>query len=344
MSVVMRAVTVLAGVFFAISAPASARIVKCGEVIKADTRVDNDLRCPTPVALKIGAHGVDVDLHGHTIEAIEYHDEGVVRDNGTALQNLGYDDVSIANGTLISPQLLGQGLTATDADRLTLRSLVVRGYGSVAVKGDRARIFDVATRGFGSTIRSDGATISRLTSETELDVFGQKVRVTNSELRSLTVFHLDDSVLQRNDVTWGLRVIGNRNAVRHNRGSGHWSLMDGGGNSVRGNRITRGSLSLAPGFSGSLVRDNTVSGAGPGSDVGGIRVAAGAMNNVLLSNTASGSADDGISVDEPTTTLTANRAFGNADFGIKAVAGVVDGGGNRAWGNGNPLQCLNVQC
>jgi parallel beta-helix repeat protein len=120
--------------------------------------------------------------------------------------------------------------------------------------------------------------------------------------------------------------------------------MDGGGNSVRGNRITRGSLSLAPGFSGSLVRDNTVSGAGPGSDVGGIRVAAGAMNNVLLSNTASGSADDGISVDEPTTTLTANRAFGNADFGIKAVAGVVDGGGNRAWGNGNPLQCLNVQC
>jgi parallel beta-helix repeat protein len=68
------------------------------------------------------------------------------------------------------------------------------------------------------------------------------------------------------------------------------------------------------------------------------------MNNVLLSNTASGSADNGISVDEPTTTLTANRAFRNADFGIKAVTGVVDGGGNRAWGNGNPLQCLNVQC
>lgn len=296
------------------------------------------------MALEIGAHGVDIDLRGHTIEAIEYRDEVGVHDNGTALRNLGYDDVSVANGNLIGPQLLGSGLTATDADRLTLRSLVVRGYGSLTVIGDGARIFDVATRGFGSYIRSNGGTIKRLTTETELDVFGQNVRVTKSELRSLTIFHLDDSVLQRNEVTWGLSVIGNRNSVLHNRGSGLWSLTDGGGNRVRGNRITRGSLSLAPGFSRGLVRDNTVSGAGPGSDVGGIRVAAGAMNNVLLSNTASGSADDGISVDEPTTTLTANRAFGNADFGIQAVAGVVDGGGNSAWGNGNPLQCLNVQC
>ena len=69
----------------------------------------------------------------------------------------------------------------------------------------------------------------------------------------------------------------------------------------------------------------------------GIFVAAGAADNVLVANSASGAG-------EPSTTLTGNRAFGNADLGIEAVAGVIDGGGNRAWANGNPLQCLNVQC
>ena len=113
---------------------------------------------------------------------------------------------------------------------------------------------------------------------------------------------------------------------------------------MRRNRIPRG-LVLVSGSSGNLIRDNSVSaGAGVFELSDGIFVAAGAANNVLLANSASASGDDGIDVEEPSTTLTGNRAFGNADLGIEAVEGVIDGGGNRAWDNGNPLQCLNVDC
>ena len=122
----------------------------------------------------------------------------------------------------------------------------------------------------------------------------------------------------------------------------------GTGNTVRGNRL-RGlvlgySTFSGTGFSGNLIKDNSVSGGAAFPEHDGILVEAGATDNVLVGNTASGNADDGIDVEEPSTTLAGNRAFGNADLGIEAVTGVIDGGGNRAWNNGNPLQCLNVRC
>ena len=55
------------------------------------------------------------------------------------------------------------------------------------------------------------------------------------------------------------------------------------------------------------------------------------------------SGDDGIDVENASTTLVANRANENGDLGIEAVPGV-QAHGNHAFGNGNPLQCLNVKC
>ena len=115
MSVVVRVWIVLAAVVLALPAAASARVVQCGEVITVDTRVDNDLACPTPVALEIGANGVDLELRGHVIEAVEYVDEnGSTNDGGVGLLVPGNDDVSVANGTVIGPGSLGTGLRATE--------------------------------------------------------------------------------------------------------------------------------------------------------------------------------------------------------------------------------------
>jgi parallel beta-helix repeat protein len=325
------------------TAPALARVVQCGEVLTVDTRVDNDLVCPTPVALEIGADGVDVDLQGHTIEAVTFWDEnGNIYEEGEGLRTDGYDDVSVENGTLIGNGSLGFGLRAFGAERLSLRRLSISGYASLYVSGGGARIVDVTARGFGTNISSSGATIDGLTAYTELDVFGQAVEVTDGDFRSFSGFHVDDSSLHHNLLTEAF-FSGNGNSILRNQG-GFWFMVGGGGNTVRGNRIPLG-LSLSAGFSGNLIRNNVVSsGHAWYSLPDGIFVAAGAADNVLLSNSASGSADDGIDVEEPSTTLAGNRAFGNGDFGIEAVVGVIDGGGNRAWDNGNPLQCLNVDC
>ena len=61
-------------------------------------------------------------------------------------------------------------------------------------------------------------------------------------------------------------------------------------------------------------------------------------------NVVTGSADDGIDVESPSTTLRGNVAADNDDLGIEAVPDVTDGGKNRAFANGDPLQCTNVQC
>ena len=343
MSVVVRVCLLVGGVVLFLPAPASARVVECGEVITVDTRVDNDLVCPTPVALEIGAHGVDLDLGGHTIEAVGFVDEtGSTYEEGEGLRIFGYDDVSVANGTVIGHESLGYGLRASQAERLSLRRLVTSGYGSLIVSGDAARIVDVTARGFAAVINSSGATIERLTAYTELDVIGQAVEVTRGDFRSFVGFHVDGSSLRRNVLTEGWSISGSGNSVLRNQGGG-WFLSAGGGNTVRSNRITDG-LVLNAGFSGNLIRGNIVSGGSGFPESDGIFVAAGAADNVLVANSASGSADDGIDVEDPSTTLARNRAFGNADFGIEAVPGVIDGGGNRAWDNGNPLQCLNVAC
>lgn len=343
MSAAVRLLLGVAAIALALPATASAQVVECGDVITVDTRLEHDLVCPTPVALEIGAHGVDLDLAGHTVEAVAFLDEsGITYEEGIGLLNLGFDDVTVTNGSIIGHESLGYGVRAVDADRLSLRRVSTSGYGSLIVSGDAVRLRAVEAHGFASTITSDGARIDGLTTDTELDVYGQAVDVRNGNFTNFAFFHLDGSSVRDNAINDG-HLDGSGNAILDNVADS-WFLGDGGGNLVRGNRITR-HLSLNAGFSGNLVSRNVVGTVGapfPAADA--ISVAAGATGNVLLANTATGAVDDGIDVEEPTTTLIRNRAFGNGDFGIEAVTGVIDGGGNRAWDNGNPLQCLNVDC
>jgi parallel beta-helix repeat protein len=96
--------------------------------------------------------------------------------------------------------------------------------------------------------------------------------------------------------------------------------------------------------SGNVFRDNIVHAAGAdGIAIDGER-AGPVLDTLLEGNLVTGAKDDGIDVDNPSTTLTGNLALHNGDLGIEAVVGVTDGGRNHAAGNGNPAQCINITC
>jgi hypothetical protein len=166
----------------------------------------------------------------------------------------------VANGTVIGDSALGYGVRATGADRLSLSRVTTSGYASLHVNGDAVRIVEVTARGFDTSIISNGATIDRLTTTTDLGVSGHAVEVTNGDFRSGAGFRVDDSSLRDNLLDgWGMR--GDGNSIVGNQGDGG-SFRAGTGNSVRGNRFAR--LVLEAGFSGNLIEDNSVSdGAGP---------------------------------------------------------------------------------
>jgi parallel beta-helix repeat protein len=94
------------------------------------------------------------------------------------------------------------------------------------------------------------------------------------------------------------------------------------------------------GATGTVISKNVVS----ATSVDGIQVTSDAVDTVVDRNEAFDNGDDGIDVDNATTTVSRNTATGNGDLGIEAVAGVIDDGGNEAAGNGNPLQCTGVVC
>jgi parallel beta-helix repeat protein len=128
----------------------------------------------------------------------------------------------------------------------------------------------------------------------------------------------EDTLVSGNEVD---RTFNNRESVRY-------GAFDGSGILVQGS-----------------TQDNRIEGnAVFGSELDGIVVAPGAAGTLLLRNRADRNGDDGIHVEDPSTTLTGNVANLNSDLGIEAVEGVVDGGDNQAVGNGNSAQCLNISC
>jgi hypothetical protein len=67
-------------------------------------------------------------------------------------------------------------------------------------------------------------------------------------------------------------------------------------------------------------------------------------DNLIQSNFAIGSGDDGINVGRPASTVCRNVAARNSARGIEAVPGVIDGGGILPFGSGDPRHCLTAAC
>jgi hypothetical protein len=106
-----------------------------------------------------------------------------------------------------------------------------------------------------------------------------------------------------------------------------------------GSRIATNGIWIESGTA-NLVKWNEV----VGTAKDGVLIGALTRGTVVDTNWSHQNADDGIDVNNATTTITANTTNNNGDLGIEAVAGVSDGGGNHATGNGNPAQCTGVVC
>lgn len=186
-------------------------------------------------------------------------------------------------------------------------------------------------------------------------------RVSSNGFAGVLLEHSDDNQVSGNMILKNrndLIVIGDRNIVTRNRvldalgncdDCGFGISFEGGhDNLIAENIVKRARLGIrlaafepdTPPAVDNAVRSNLV--ADPRLD--GILVESSATFTQLERNLAVGAADDGIDVDNSTTSLTRNTANHNHDLGIEAVPGVTDGGGNKAGGNGNPLQCTNVFC
>jgi parallel beta-helix repeat protein len=298
--------------------------VDCDDTITADLRLSGDLDCigtggdNGPV---IGADGIDVDLAGHTI-----------RGTGVALENSGFDDVTIHNGSLYA---FGTALALDGASRNRIRSV-----GAGLLQGP----FTGPSTSTGVRIQGGEANV---------------VRHSNLQGESLGLWATDSPGLLVADSTGvsgagsrggGTAVLVDGDLARVLRNDFSATIyVDGSNNRIVGNRVegVGFGIELAAGHN-NLVAENEVHDTTVLSfmtDAGdGVIVRADAIGTRLRGNLATSNVDDGIDVRSPTTRLRDNRADDNDDFGIDAVSGVIDLGGNAASGNGNPLQCRNVFC
>jgi parallel beta-helix repeat protein len=99
------------------AASAAASHVGCGDTITQDTTLDSDLTCPGD-GLVIGAHGVTLDLGGHTISGA-----GAAFSAGVRFQNeISPQDVTIRRGTIRGFDV---GILAEPVERLAVRRLAI---------------------------------------------------------------------------------------------------------------------------------------------------------------------------------------------------------------------------
>jgi hypothetical protein len=340
------------------AAPASAQPA-CGEVITQNTTLTADLNCIGQGAgVTIGAPGITLDLGGHRISTYE-----------TAVNNPGYADVTIRNGSITFDT---RGVVLTGATRNTVRDLAIDGL----VTGIELRGSD------GNRIISNDLLSALIRVDEHSDGNVLRDNVTRGHEGVISVGGSHNRVVR--NVVWtgvdtAMGVGGNHNEVLHNtlvasRGtllglSGHDNLIahnnlaqyesangsrgvrlvGASRNLFRGNRITGAPLgiSVETGADNAFLR-NVVGGEVQPTftfaEPDGFQVHAAVTGTLLQNNDVFGFADDGIDVEAPGTVIRRNNAHDNGDLGIEAVAGAVDGGGNTASGNGNPLQCTNVFC
>jgi parallel beta-helix repeat protein len=267
---------------------------------------------------EISGHDGGVLLGGTTGSRVV---ENAIRDNFYGIRIEGGGGGNVVTGNEISGNGVSGGFGVTmssDGNRIVRNAVIdINGYGIAFGSGRHNLIGQnrIARVGTGISMGSE-AHFNRVEG--------------NSVTRSGTGMYVtssDDNEIVANSFTRGLFGLSVNFSDRN--------LFDG-------NRIARNAhegISLLEGNGEDrLLRNRVTNNGGDGILVEGT------LGSVLDGNVTRRNADDGIDVEERSTTLARNRAVANGDLGIEAVAGVGDGGGNRASGNGNRLQCLNIAC
>ena len=143
------------------SAATSPVRVHCGEIIRADTVVANDLHGCADIGLAIGAPGITLDLNGHTVEGngkpvddcpeVEPCNSGITNsqiDGGEVVNGPGFAGVTIENGTVRG--FAGVGVYEFGVSNNRIRKLTVAGTddGVIFTRSTTSQVDHVAVTGF----------------------------------------------------------------------------------------------------------------------------------------------------------------------------------------------------
>ncbi|MEO3924804.1 right-handed parallel beta-helix repeat-containing protein [Micromonosporaceae bacterium B7E4] len=386
--------------------------VSCGQTLTQSVLLNNGLtNCAN--GLVVGAAGITVDLNGHVIDGNGQgvgirnngHDQvtvtnGAVTGFDYGLQlNAGTAGNIVANLTLSENQ--NAGIQLTDADNGSAGNLVRdntltgNAAGLVLTGGTQGTLLrDNTVDGTtGEGISLTGSSGNRIEANRVGGSSGTGLRLDgsgNNTVRGNTVLDSSDASITVEAASNGNRIEGNELTeseagvvivdsggndvianVATNHSDGGISLENAPDNVLRGNdvRFNSSGIELSE-SSGNRVESNDAS----DSSGSGIWLGSGALDNVVVGNTASGNSAEGISVeaevlpestepgniiDRNTTAnnssdgifvgkaghrISVNTANNNGGWGIYAEAGNTDGGGNRATGNTEPEQCYQVSC
>ena len=380
-------------------------VVRCGQELTASTLVTNNLGNCQGNGLVVGAPNIIIDLGGRTIdgtglEAGVLNDgyEGVVVRNGTiadfdhGVQLLAESDESVVEGVTFRLNQLS-AVEVFDTDGAIVRNnTLVRNFGGIHLLNGSS---DGLVSGNTITDSADTALYVRdsdantLADNTVVRGGGLGVGLERSDGNLVANNHIsgtsdngievaDDSDDNRIEGNWvddagdtGIMVAGSArnhvigNTAQHMSDSGI-GLNDADESVVTGNTVRFNSDGMQVDanrstISGNIATANTGAGLEFGSD---------AVANLVVSNTASSNAKEGIVLSGQAPAgeanvlernqvhanggdgifaalgghlLRGNVANGNRVWGISAV-GSIDGGDNLATGNGMARQCEGVPC
>ena len=294
---------------------AAAQQPSCGQVVTANVRLEQSLRCPDTNGLVIGAHGITINLNGHGIH------QGIgFRGPGTAIDDSGgYHGVVIRNGGLGAD---GQGIRLVGASD--------------------TRIIDVSASGGASAVRIEGGAGNRIlrgdfTGFGGIDVSGSgSLRIIGATVTTGQSF--------------GIRLQGSSASIARNTLDGGVIWLHGNGNRVADNVVAgalHAGIEIASGANNVVARNWVVDTRpvfSPEDTTGdGIRVGAFTAGTVVRENIAVRNGEDGIDAESSGVRLVRNLANDNTDLGIDARPGAV-AIGNQASGNGDPAQCAGISC
>ena len=356
--------------------------VSCGDTITTDTTLGSDLgNCPNN-GIVIGADNITLDLNGHKIDGDGTETAQCPPDEpcDVGIVNIDHHGVRIEDGT-VREFALGALVVGARENRLTRLAVSNNLFsGLVIVESSGTEIDRTTVSGNGLTTDQAGVDVfdshdleierNAVVGNGDIGLFLVGAENLSIERNSISGnpeagILLDSgsgNELSRNRVSDngdGLVVSGDGNVVTRNdvsdsvspQGNGNGISLEGGtGNLIERNIVVHASqadIRIAsfeqeggPPTVGNTVSRNLVR----DSDVDGVLVESTAVDTLLERNVAIGADDDGIDVENATTTLTRNLALQNGDLGIEAVPGVIDGGGNKAKANGDAAQCTNVSC
>jgi parallel beta-helix repeat protein len=300
LSTATRLAVVIAGTVIALVAPAQAgavpatHTVRCGDTIRADTTLHDDLVNCRGDGIVIGADNITLDLNGHTIDGDDALSEcpaGTDCDVGVANFD-GHDGVSVVGGKVRQFRL--GVLIEGGATRNRVRRLVATdntGIGIVAVESTGSVIEK-------NSLRDNNTGLALIDSR---DALVARNSATGGSGFGIVLVRTDASTIERNVFDGNDEGIGvydsSRNTVRRNQVSHHAGagidLRDGAAaNRVENNQLTgNGDGITLQEVAGNLISGNLVTGTGffGAPDTGGFGIVLdGGSRNTVDRNTVTG--------------------------------------------------------